>query len=156
MKAQALAIGVAAIVALGVSPVLADHNSVNEEGWANMPNDIHNERVRTLEEGDNEAFREFVKYGEGSETDNTLNTDNLTAKREKAQTGKSETEQAQTKAMEGTRENSRSQEQRRDRPESVSGSTMRDRAASQRGTTMRSDRDRRSSGQRSTGRRGGR
>lgn len=156
MKAQTLAIGAAAVFALGASPAFADHNSIHEEGWANMPNDIHNERVRTLEEGDNEAFREFVKYGAGSETENSENTDDVTSKREKAQAGKSETEQAQSKAMEGTRENSRSQDHRRDRPESVSGSTMRDRAAMHRGTMMRSDRDRRSSGQRSTGQRRGR
>ena len=156
MKAQTFAIGVAAAIALGAPAAFADHNSVNGEGWANMPNDIHNTRVRTLEENDNEEFREFVKYGAGSESDNTLNTDDVTSKREKAQAGKSETEQTRTKAMEGTRENSQAQDQRRSRPDVVKGSTLRDRAAAQRGTTMRSDRDRRSSGQRSTGRRGGR
>ncbi len=56
-------------------PALADHNSKNGEGWANMPNDIHNTRVETRENDDNEAFRDFVKYGEGSKTVNRFATD---------------------------------------------------------------------------------
>ena len=53
----------------------ADDNSKNGEGWANMPNDIHNTRVETREADDNEAFRDFVRYGEGSKSENRFDTD---------------------------------------------------------------------------------
>ena len=46
----------------------ADHNSPFGEGWARMPNDIHNTRVDTL--GDNTIFRDFVRYGNGSDSVN--------------------------------------------------------------------------------------
>jgi len=49
---------------------VADHNSKNGEGWANMPNDIHNTRIDTRESGDNEAFRDFVKQGNGADSVN--------------------------------------------------------------------------------------
>lgn len=48
--------------------VVADHNSPMGEGWANMPNDVHNTRVETR--GDNQAFRDFVKQGNGAATVN--------------------------------------------------------------------------------------
>ena len=51
-------------------PALADHNSKNGEGWANMPNDIHNMRIDTRESGDNEAFKDFVRYGDGADSVN--------------------------------------------------------------------------------------
>lgn len=57
------------------APSIADHNSKNGEGTANMPNDIHNTRVETLETNDNEAFRDFVKYGEGSTTVNRFESE---------------------------------------------------------------------------------
>jgi len=60
---------------IGAGPVLADHNSKNGEGWANMPNDIHNTRVETRENDDNAAFRDFVKYGEGSKTVNRFDSE---------------------------------------------------------------------------------
>ena len=47
MKSRYLAIGVAGAIAVGAVPALADHNSKNGEGWANMPNDIHNTRIET-------------------------------------------------------------------------------------------------------------
>lgn len=49
---------------------VADHNSKNGEGWANMPNDIHNTRLDTRASDDNEAFRDFVRYGAGAESVN--------------------------------------------------------------------------------------
>ena len=49
---------------------IADHPSKWGEGWANMPNDIHNTRVETRESGDNEAFRDFVQYGDGADSVN--------------------------------------------------------------------------------------
>ena len=57
------------------APSIADHNSKNGEGTANMPNDIHNTRVETLETNDSEAFRDFVKYGEGSTTVNRFESE---------------------------------------------------------------------------------
>ena len=53
----------------------ADHNSKNGEGWANMPNDIHNTRVETLGNDDADAFRDFVRYGEGADSVNRFGTD---------------------------------------------------------------------------------
>ncbi|MEJ2522545.1 MAG: hypothetical protein P8080_06655 [Gammaproteobacteria bacterium] len=48
----------------------ADHNSKNGEGWANMPNDIHNTRIETRTSGDAAAFKDFVKNGEGADSVN--------------------------------------------------------------------------------------
>jgi hypothetical protein len=50
--------------------VFADHNSPHGAGWANMPNDVHNMRVDTRESGDYEAFRDFVRFGQGAQTPN--------------------------------------------------------------------------------------
>jgi len=49
---------------------IADHNSKWGEGWANMPNDVHNTRIDTRASGDNEAFKDFVQYGNGAESVN--------------------------------------------------------------------------------------
>lgn len=72
--------------------VMADHNSLMGEGWANMPNDVHNTRVETRESGDNEAFKEFVKYGNGASTVNRFSTteEAVTSKANKASSGKGE------------------------------------------------------------------
>ena len=101
MKATLLAIGVASAIAFTASPALADHNSKNGEGWANMPNDIHNTRIETKEADDNEAFRDFVKYGEGSESVNRFDSDDTTAKRAKEQVGNARAAQSQTSRMGG-------------------------------------------------------
>lgn len=48
----------------------ADHNSIWGEGWANMPNDVHDTRIDTLD--DQEAFLDFIGGGGmqgGSSTD---------------------------------------------------------------------------------------
>jgi hypothetical protein len=102
MKACYLAIGVASAIAFGASPAFADHNSPNEEGWANMPNDIHNTRVDTLESGDNEAFRDFVKYGEGADSVNRFASDETMPPGEQAQKGNADAAKAQAKQMSGT------------------------------------------------------
>ncbi len=66
--------------ALASGTALADHNSKWGEGWANMPNDIHNTRIDTL--GDSESFRDFVKFGNGADSVNRFKTDDsLTASR---------------------------------------------------------------------------
>ncbi|HID49270.1 MAG TPA: hypothetical protein EYP40_06630 [Chromatiales bacterium] len=44
----------------------ADPNSKWGEGWTNMPNDVHNTRIDTLD-GDNSAFTGFVRYGNGAD-----------------------------------------------------------------------------------------
>jgi len=51
---------------------LADHNSRWGEGWAQMPNDIHNTRIDTR--GDNTAFRDFVRQGNGADSENRFAT----------------------------------------------------------------------------------
>ncbi len=53
-------------------PAFSDHNSKWGEGWANMPNDIHNTRIDTR--GDNTAFRDFVRYGNGADSDNRVSS----------------------------------------------------------------------------------
>ena len=65
------------ILLLGsTSLAFADHNSVWGEGWANMPNDIHNTRVDTLNtDGGQDTFRDFVRYGEGSTSVNRFTSD---------------------------------------------------------------------------------
>lgn len=60
----------AALLPLAAS---ADHNSKWGEGWANMPNDIHNTRIDTR--GDNTAFRDFVRNGNGADSVNRYATD---------------------------------------------------------------------------------
>ena len=49
-----------------------DHNSKWGEGWAKMPNDIHNTRIDTR--GSNTEFRDFVRYGNGATSDNRFST----------------------------------------------------------------------------------
>ena len=48
--------------ALAMTSAYADHNSVWGEGWANMPNDIHNTRIETMDE-DNSVFTDQVREG---------------------------------------------------------------------------------------------
>jgi hypothetical protein len=75
MRAQTFTIAFASAVLLVAVPSLADHNSKNGEGTANMPNDIHNTRVETLETNDNETFQDFVRYGEGSTSVNRFESE---------------------------------------------------------------------------------
>lgn len=55
----------------------ADHMSPWGPGWANMPNDIHNTRLDLRD--DNDAFRDFVQYGEGADTTNRFLTEETAA-----------------------------------------------------------------------------
>jgi len=68
MKRNLLTFGMVLAGALSAGTVLADHNSPWGEGWANMPNDVHNTRLDTRD--DNEAFIDFVRYGNGAESVN--------------------------------------------------------------------------------------
>ncbi len=70
MQKRLLAVALTTM-ALG-APALADHNSKWGEGSANMPNDIHNTRIDTR--GDNTAFRDFVRYGNGADSENRFST----------------------------------------------------------------------------------
>ena len=67
-KAIALALTVFTLSA----PALADHNSKWGEGWAKMPNDIHNTRIDTRR--DTTSFRDFVRYGNGADSANRFST----------------------------------------------------------------------------------
>lgn len=140
MKGPFLAFSTATAIAICASPAIADHNSKQGEGWANMPNDIHNTRVETLESNDNEAFRDFVKYGEGSESVNRFDSDDTTAQRAKEQKGKAATEQAQAQQQAGSRKNEQVKEQRRIRPEGAPGASERQRSARERDSGHRADR----------------
>jgi len=60
-----------------LSPAQADHMSPWGEGWANMPNDIHNTRLDLRD--DNDAFRDFIQYGEGADTTNRFLTEETAA-----------------------------------------------------------------------------
>jgi hypothetical protein len=74
---------VVSLIAISLSSLsataLADHNSRWGEGWAKMPNDIHNTRVETR--GDDNAFRDFVRFGNGADSVNRFSTDDKTTGR---------------------------------------------------------------------------
>ena len=129
MKARFLVIGVASAIAFAAASALADHNSTNGEGWANMPNDIHNTRIETRESGDDEAFRDFVKYGEGADSVNRFASDDTTAEREKAQKGEAKTEKAQTRQTDGTRTSTQVKEQKRSRIDTPDSAMSRQRSS---------------------------
>jgi hypothetical protein len=140
MKGRFLAFSTATAIAICASPAIADHNSKQGEGWANMPNDIHNTRVETLDTKDNEAFRDFVKFGEGSESVNRFDSDDTTAQRAKEQKGKATTERVQAQQQAGTRKKEQVQEQRRTRAEAAPGASERQRGARERDSAYRADR----------------
>ena len=68
MTRKLISMGVLVAGLLATATAFADHNSPMGEGWANMPNDIHNTRIETM--GDNEAFAEFVREGNGADSVN--------------------------------------------------------------------------------------
>jgi hypothetical protein len=59
---------IAALLVLASTSALADHNSPNGAGWANMPNDIHNTRIEENLSG--REFADFVRQGAGAATVN--------------------------------------------------------------------------------------
>lgn len=109
MRKQLLALAISSGLLVVAAPVVADHNSKNGEGWANMPNDIHNTRIETRESGDNEAFKDFVKQGEGSKTVNRFDSDETQPKRATLQKGEARKLEAGT----GNKGESRAREQTR-------------------------------------------
>jgi hypothetical protein len=52
------------------SLAMADHNSIWGEGLANMPNDIHNTRIETMDSEDSSEFVDFVSQGAGADSVN--------------------------------------------------------------------------------------
>ena len=150
MFVRFLAISTATALAIGATAAVADHNSKNGEGWANMPNDIHNMRIETREANDNEAFKDFVKYGEGSTSENRFATDDAAApnqaknKQDKSQVQERKKAQAETATNTATNTRTRS--------ETRSETRARTRADSP--ASSRSDRASRST--RSSARKGGR
>ena len=87
-------IGLTAFGALAAASgnALADHNSKWGEGWANMPNDIHNTRVETR--GDDDAFRDFVQKGAGAESVNRFDSEGANGRSETFGKGKAKQEAA--------------------------------------------------------------
>lgn len=70
------------LACLSSAPAMANHNSPFGEGFANMPNDIHNTRVDTREDDDNESFVDLVRFGDGASTINRfLSTSTPSAER---------------------------------------------------------------------------
>ena len=68
MKHTAHALIFGSLAALVSVSALADHNSPNGAGWANMPNDVHNTRIEDDLSGT--EFADFVRQGAGAETIN--------------------------------------------------------------------------------------
>lgn len=128
---------------------LADHNSKNGEGWANMPNDIHNTRIETKEADDNEAFRDFVQYGEGSTSENRFASDDTVPAQARKQQGKAEQVQnkSESKAQNQNQVATGVKSQDRTRTET--------RTRIHRDSSMTSQRSRGAAGSRGGGRKGG-
>ena len=67
----------AAVLSAGTA-VRADHNSKNGDGWANMPNAVHDYRIDIrgdtaepmLAQGKNDEFTAWVQYGDGAASEN--------------------------------------------------------------------------------------
>lgn len=117
-----------ALVLAAAGTAFADHNSKNGEGWANMPNDIHNMRIETKEANDNEAFRDFVKYGEGSRTENRFATDSSTpvqAGNEQNMAQKQAQNQVETRSANQTRSASQAKSENQVKTRSESRSRQR-------------------------------
>ena len=78
MLKETLALIVLAGGIAALSVVHADHNSPWGEGWASMPNDIHNTRIDTMDE-DTDEFIDFVRMGSGADSDNRYLVDSSDA-----------------------------------------------------------------------------
>lgn len=72
VKLATLALGFGMLVSVSAT---ADHNSIWGEGWASMPNDIHNTR---LDVDDTDDFIDFVRMGAGADSVNRFLTDDST------------------------------------------------------------------------------
>lgn len=141
----------ASVFLIAAAPGVADHNSKNGEGTANMPNDIHNTRVETLETNDSEAFREFVRYGEGSKTVNRFESEDTQPNQANERRGEASaaTNQGESRPMNRNRVDTQTRSEQRSRAES------RTRLEPRTSSGMRSDRSATSTRDRG-GRKGGR
>ena len=101
MRMKLIALSATTALVMAAASAFADHNSKDGEGTANMPNDIHNTRVETLEANDNDAFRDFVKYGEGSQVPNRFESDETTAAQAQEKKGNANSAQSQQQARTG-------------------------------------------------------
>jgi len=101
MRTKLIVLSAATALVMTAAPAFADHNSKDGEGTANMPNDIHNTRVETKEANDNEAFRDFVKYGEGSKVPNRFESDETTAPKAQEKKGNASNTQSQQQSRSG-------------------------------------------------------
>jgi hypothetical protein len=119
MKSKLISLTLATALLAAAGTSVADHNSKNGEGTANMPNDIHNTRVETMESNDNEAFRDFVKYGEGSKTVNRFESEETQPNKAVEQKGnaKAVKNQGESKAMNQNRVETKTNKQDRSRIE---------------------------------------
>jgi len=128
MTNRIVTLAVASGLLVVTAPVFADHNSKNGEGWANMPNDIHNMRIETSEADDNEAFKDFVKYGESSTSENRFATDDTASpnqaknKQDKSQVQDRKKAQAETATNTATNTRTRSETRARTRVETPASS----------------------------------
>lgn len=153
MRTTLIALGAVTALVMAAAPAFADHNSKDGEGTANMPNDIHNTRVETKEANDNEAFRDFVKYGEGSKVPNRFESDETTAPKAQEKKGDANSSQSQQQSRDG--ETKMVQEKKMDQVrehapvDKTSDRSVRNQSNR---TSMNTNR---TSTQRSTGRRGG-
>ena len=143
MTNRIVTLAVASGLLVVAAPVIADHNSKNGEGWANMPNNIHNMRIETREANDNEAFRDFVKYGEGSTSENRFATDDAAApnqannkqdtsqvhERKRAQAEERKKTQAETATNTATNTRTRSETRARTRLDAPASSSRSNRAS---------------------------
>jgi hypothetical protein len=141
-KLISLTLASALLAAAGTS--VADHNSKNGEGTANMPNDIHNTRVETIGSNDNEAFRDFVKYGEGSKTVNRFESEETQPNKAIEQKGnaKAVKNQGESKAMNQNRVETQTNKQDRSRIETRTRLQPRDTNRSRPDRSVSSARDR--------------
>lgn len=98
MRHQQVVLAIAGGLLIFAWPAFADHNRKNGEEWANMPNDIHNTRVETRENDDNEAFRDLVRFGEGSKSVNRFDTDDTQPNQVAKKIGNGGNEQEQSRS----------------------------------------------------------
>jgi len=149
MKGPFLVLGAATAIALCASPAFADHNSKQGEGWANMPNDIHNTRIETREADDNEAFRDFVKYGEGSTSVNRFASEDTVPAQAKKQQGKAEQVQNKSESQAQNQNKVATSVKSQDRTRTET------RSRTHRDSSMTSQRGRSTAGNSGGGRKGG-
>jgi hypothetical protein len=119
MRTHFITTAVAAAFLVVAGPGIADHNSKNGEGTANMPNDIHNTMVETLESNDSQAFRDFVKYGKGSKTVNRFESEDTQPKQATERKGeaKAKKNQGESQAINRNKVETRTGNQDRSRIE---------------------------------------